>query len=147
MLAVGFPGVSVSDEVVIDPRTWEPVVIHGEQKWGFWDTGSGGKKTLYSVCYAIALHAVAMDRNLPVPSLLVIDSPTKNISDDENPDLVRALYDEVYRLADRHGDRRVQLLLIDSDLVAPQSELAGFTERRMAGEEAAPALIPYYDGP
>lgn len=147
MLAVGFPGVSASDDIVIDPRNWEPVVIHGEQRWGFWDTGSGGKKTLYNVCYALALHAVAIDRNLPVPSLLVIDSPTKNISDDENPDLVRALYDEVYRLAERNGDRRVQLLLIDSDLVAPRSKLAGFTERRMAGEEGAPALIPYYDGP
>jgi hypothetical protein len=148
MLAVNFPGVSASDEVVIDPRTWVPVVVHGAQVWGFWDTGSGGKKTLYNVCYAIALHSVAMERNLPVPTLLIIDSPTKNISEDENPELVRALYAEVYRLATRHGGGRgVQLVLIDSDMVAPRTELAGFTERRMAAEDGAPALIPYYDGP
>lgn len=147
MVSVGFPGVSPDDEIFIDPRNWEPVVVHGEQRWGFWDTGSGGKKTLYNVCYALALHSVAMDRSLPVPSVLLIDSPTKNISDDEDPEIVRALYDEVYRVAMSLDDQSVQLLLIDSDLVAPGSELLGFSERRMAGEDAAPALIPYYSGP
>lgn len=147
MLAVGFPGVSQDDEIVIDPRNWSPLVLHGQQEWGFWDAGSGGKKTLFNVCYALALHAVALERNLPVPSLLIIDSPTKNISDEENPDLVRALYDEVYRLADGLAERGVQLLLIDSDLVDPRAELRGFSERRIAGDAEAPALISYYSGP
>lgn len=147
MLAVGFPGVSEDDEIVIDPRNWAPLVIHGEQEWGFWDAGSGGKKTLFNVCYALALHAVAIERDLPVPSLLIIDSPTKNISDEENPDLVRALYDEVYRLAGGLGERGIQLLLIDSDLVDPRVELGGFLERRIAGDAEAPALISYYSGP
>ncbi len=147
MLAVGFPGVSTEDEVQLDPRNWRPRVVHGDQAWDFWDTGSGGKKTLFNVCYALALHSVAVDRELPMPSVLIIDSPTKNISEDENPTLVRSLYDEVYRLASTDGGEGVQFLLIDSDVVEPEDPLDGFTERRMAGEPSAPSLIPHYHGP
>jgi len=64
-----------------------------------------------------------------------------------NPALVRALYDAVYRLANAPEKPTVQLLLIDSDLVVPRPDLEGFGERRMAGEEGSPALIPYYNGP
>lgn len=147
MLSVGFPGVSQDDRTVIDPRNWRPVVIHGDQEWSFWDTGSGGKKTLFNVCYALAIHAVALERGLPVPNVLIIDSPTKNISKDENPELVGLLYAEIYRLARNHLRNGVQLVLIDADLVVPDTELPGFLERRMAGEPNAPSLIPYYEGP
>lgn len=147
MIDVSFPGVSEEDEVVIDPRNWKPVVIHGEQEWTFWDAGSGGKKTLFNVCYALAIHAVALERDLPVPRLLIIDSPTKNISDDENPELVRSLYNQIYQLAEARNGHRLQFFLIDSDLVEPDHELPGFSERRMAGEPDAPSLIPYYVGP
>lgn len=84
---------------------------------------------------------------MPVPSILIIDSPTKNISEDENPELVRSLYSEIYRLARGHNGRSLQFLLIDSDIVRPTTDLAGFLERRMAGEPNAPSLIPYYSGP
>jgi hypothetical protein len=147
MLSVSFPGVSEDDEVIIDPRNWKPTVVHGDQEWTFWDTGSGGKKTLFNVCYALAIHAVALNRGMPVPDVLIIDSPTKNISEDENPELVRSLYAEIYRLARGQGGRRLQFLLIDSELVVPSAALPGFSERRMAGEPGAPSLIPYYTGP
>jgi predicted nucleic acid-binding Zn-ribbon protein len=148
MLAVGFPGVSEADQVVVDPRNWRPVVVHGDQQWSFWDTGSGGKKTLFNVCYALAVHAVALERDLPVPSVLLIDSPTKNISEDENPELVRRLYEEIYRLARGESERkRIQFVLIDSDLVLPEEPVPGLTERRLAGEPEAPSLISYYVGP
>lgn len=147
MLAVSFPGVTEADAVVIDPRNWKTSVLHGDQEWTFWDTGSGGKKTLFNVCYALAVHAVALERRMPVPSILIIDSPTKNISEDENPELVRSLYSEIYRLARGHNGRSLQFLLIDSDIVRPTTDLAGFLERRMAGEPNAPSLIPYYSGP
>jgi hypothetical protein len=144
LLAIAFPGISEEDQVILDPRNWQPTVSHADQHWGFWDTGSGGKKTLFNVCYALALHRVAIERGLPVPNLLVIDSPTKNISDDENPELIRSLYDEIYKLA---VDSDVQFLLIDSDLVEPAQEIDTFIERRMAGEPDAPSLISYYSGP
>jgi hypothetical protein len=146
MLAVSFPGVSEEDDVIVDPRNWRPTVVHGDQEWSFWDAGSGGKKTLFNVCYALAIHSVALDRRMPVPEILIIDGPTKNISEDENPELVHALYAEIYRLA-RDPRGRLQFLLIDSDLVGPTVEMIGFSERRMAGEPGAPCLIPYYSGP
>jgi hypothetical protein len=147
MLSIGFPGVEEQDQVLIDPRKWAPVVLHSGQEWGFWDAGSGGKKTLFNVCYALAVHETARERGMPVPNVLVIDSPTKNISDEENPELVQALYHEIYRLASAGGDKATQFLLIDSDLVEPENALPGFTQRRLAGEPDAPSLIPYYSGP
>jgi hypothetical protein len=75
------------------------------------------------------------------------DSPTKNISDDENPELVESLYREIYRLASLGNGDATQFLLIDSDLVRPQSDLDGFVQRHMAGNWNAPSLIPYYSGP
>jgi len=147
MLSVGFPGVDRGDEVTIDPRNWMPVVVHGDQRWGYWDTGSGGKKTLFNVCYALALHAVALERQMPLPTILVIDSPTKNISESENPELVGSLYEEIYRLAREPENDPLQFVLIDSDLVRPTEELRGFVQRRMAGVPEAPSLISYYTGP
>ncbi len=147
ILSVSFPGVEEEDVVVIDPRYWKPIIVHGEQEWSFWDTGSGGKKTLFNVCYALAIHAVALERGMPVPGVLIIDSPTKNISADENPELVRLLYAEIYRLARGQDGHGLQFLLIDSDMVGPSAALLGFSERRMAGAQDAPSLIPYYTGP
>ena len=147
MLSVGFPGVVEADEVVIDTRSWRPVILHGGQEWSFWDAGSGGKKTLFNVCYALAVHEAAHERGMPVPNVLVIDSPTKNISDDENPELVGALYREIYRLASTAGNDATQFILIDLDLVEPENEMPGFAHRRLAGVFDAPSLIPYYTGP
>ena len=147
MLEVGFPGVSDEDDVVLDPRNWEPIGVHSRQEWGFWDTGSGGKKTLFNVCYALAVHEVARERGMPVPNILIIDSPTKNISDEENPELVQSLYREIYRFAADGNGAGTQFLLIDSDLVEPEVELTGFSQRRMAAEPEAPSLISYYLGP
>jgi predicted nucleic acid-binding Zn-ribbon protein len=147
MIAVGFPGVVESDEVVIDPRDWRPRILHDSQVWTFWDAGSGGKKTLFNVCFALAIQQAARGIGLPVPNVLVIDSPTKNISDDENPELVQSLYREIYRLAAVPGGKSTQFLLIDSDLVEPVVELASFKERHLAGTESDPSLIPYYSGP
>jgi hypothetical protein len=42
-------------------------------------------------------------------NILIIDSPPKNISDDENPDLVQSLYREIYRLASAAADKDTQL--------------------------------------
>lgn len=146
MISVKFPGVYNDDQVVIDPRNWKPEVIHKDTTWSFWDTGSGGKKTLFNVCYALAVHSVARKRNLPVPSILIIDSPTKNISEDENPELVDSLYKEIYQLAIENPND-LQFILIDSDYVAPTIELPDLKIRHMAGTKEAPSLIPYYDGP
>ena len=147
MLSVGFPGVTEEDEVIVDPRNWKPMVVHNNQEWNFWDAGSGGKKTLFNVCYALALHSVARDLNLPMPTILIIDSPTKNINEDENPDLVKSLYSEIYRTASEISDNQLQFLLIDSVVVEPEVDLSSYSERRMSGEPDFPRLISYYEGP
>lgn len=146
MLSIHYPGVYIDDCVSIDPRNWRVEIVHDNSSWSFWDTGSGGKKTLFNVCYALAVHSVAVKRNLPVPSILIIDSPTKNISDDENPELVASLYKEIYQLAIECREK-FQMILIDSDFVSPQVEIPDLLTRRMAGTEDAPSLIPYYEGP
>ena len=146
MLSIHYPGVYIDDCISIDPRNWRVEIAHDNSSWSFWDTGSGGKKTLFNVCYALAVHSVAVKRNLPVPSILIIDSPTKNISDDENPELVASLYKEIYQLAIECREK-FQMILIDSDFVSPQVEIPDLLTRRMAGTEDAPSLIPYYEGP
>lgn len=143
---VGFPGVFAGDNVVLDPRNWQPYVLHREQSWTFYDAGSGGKKTLFNVCYSLALHAVAVERNLPLPSFLIIDSPTKNISEDENPALVKALYEEIYRMADA-PDAYTQFILVDSAFVEYGEGREAFLHRRLSGDENEPRLISYYEGP
>ena len=135
------------DEVVLDPRNWRPVIIHGDQEWNFWDAGSGGKKTLFNVCYALAIHETARERGMQVPNVLVTDSPTKNISDDENPELVQSLYREIYRLARAGDGHETQFWLSDSDLAMPEEPVSDFVQRHLAGASDAPSLIPYYDGP
>ena len=147
MRQVGFPGVSGDDKVVVDPRNWRPTIRHNGQEWSFWDAGSGGKKTLFNVCYALAIHEAGLEHNMPVPNILVIDSPTKNISEDENPELVHALYREIYRFAASEEGNGTQFLLIDSDFVRTGEDTLHFLERHMAGQPDAPSLIPYYEGP
>jgi hypothetical protein len=141
MLAIGFPGVYPEDKVHLDPRNWLPYVKHGEQEWSFADAGSGGKKTLFNVCYALAVHRVALERKLQLPSLLIIDSPTKNITRDEDPELVNALYGRIFDLAKDFAGT-VQIVLVDSHLVGPDKPQFSFSQRRMP-----PPLISYYTGP
>ena len=141
---IQFPGVDEGDEVVLSPQNWCPSIRHNGQEWNFWDAGSGGKKTLFNVCYALAVHAAGVEEGMPVPRILIIDSPTKNISEDENPELVRALYRAIYRFA---LSGSTQFLLIDSDLVRPSEDVPHFEHRHMAGRGDAPSLIPYYKGP
>ena len=147
MRNVEFPGVAEGDKVVVDSRSWRPIIQHDGQEWGFWDTGSGGKKTLFNVCYALAVHAAGVEQKMPVPNILIIDSPTKNISEDENPELVHALYREIYRFAGSKTGEGTQFLLIDSDLVPPAEDTPHFVQRHMAGRVDAPSLFPYYEGP
>lgn len=147
LLAAKFPGLYPNDEIHLDPRNWAPAVVHDGVEWRFFDTGSGGKKTAFNVCYALAIHKVAIERGLPVPKILIIDSASKNISREKNPELIRGVYDQIYSLVLGDAHRRTQLLLIDSDYVAPQAKVKGLFWRRMAGQPNAPALIPYYVGP
>ncbi|MEQ8560236.1 MAG: hypothetical protein RID18_01925 [Cytophagales bacterium] len=150
MIEVGVPGVNVDDEVYINRKTWEVQVHpHGNEfkKWGFSNAGSGGKKTLFQVCFALALHLVASVNKLELPKILIIDTPMKNIGEDVNEDLFRSFYELLYRLAnDELADR--QFIIVDKEYFKPADDVkVDILERYMTpDEDENPPLIAYYRG-
>jgi hypothetical protein len=148
LLNVGVPGVREDDTGSIDHQSWIPSILeHGNEElsWNFFNTGSGGKKTLLNVCYAIAIHRVAAKRQLPLPSFLIIDTPMKNISEDVNKDIFEAFYHYLYSLI--QGDlSATQIIIIDKEYIAPPKGI-DLKERMMTpDQEAHPPLIRYYRG-
>lgn len=149
LLAVGVPGVGTADEVHISRQTWVPSIWpEGDQHlhWNFYNAGSGGIKTLMNVCYALAVHRVAVNRKLPLPTFLMIDTPMKNISEDVNRNLFEAFYRYLYELA--VGDlANTQFIIIDKECLRPSGEAMPFRDRYMTPDDAThPPLISYYRG-
>lgn len=150
LLAIGFPGVSESDMVVVNRKSLIPEIwTNGDEarKWTFFDAGSGGKKTLLKISFALALHKTAAERNLPVPHLLIIDSPMKNITPDVNPAIFQSFYLHLYSLlAGPLSDW--QCLVIDQTYFAPTDAGLTFSQRLMTQHDPEyPPLIGYYVGP
>jgi len=147
--AIDFPGVADSDEVVINRRTLIPEIWQSgdeARSWNFYDAGSGGKKTLLKICFALALHQTAAENDLPVPSLLMIDSPMKNITPDVNPTIFRNFYVELYRLMST-ALADWQVILIDQTYAAPPETLKPSMARLMKrADPENPPLIGYYQG-
>jgi hypothetical protein len=151
LLAVKEPGVEPNDKVVFNRRTLVPEIWpEGDknQAYSFYTSGSGGKKTLITICFALALHRTAARNKMPVPTLLIIDTPLKNITPDINPELVEAFYRYLYaKIEGDLGDN--QLIIIDQLLVRPpENSPLEFSERYMTtGDPEHPPLISYYEGP
>lgn len=149
LLAIKLPGVNEDDQVKINRTTWIPYVLpHGKEegKWDFFNAGSGGKKTLLNVCYALAIHKVAAERNLPLPTFLIIDSPMKNIGKGVNKEIFESFYYYLYTLA-QGSLSNTQFILIDTDYVEPPQGI-DMTIRLMTPDDPNnPPLIPYYRGP
>lgn len=141
LLEIGFPGVATECEVYIG-RDMIPYVVQEEIVWSFWNAGSGGKKVLFNVAFSVALHVVADELGLPVPTVLIIDSPHKNISKDENPKLVEALFKHIYDVAVKVSS--LQVILIESELYEPTFFIEEYSRRFMAGTDEAPALFPNF---
>jgi uncharacterized Zn finger protein (UPF0148 family) len=150
LITVGVPGVGPADVVKIDLRTWIPFVMpNGDEalRWSFDNAGSGGKKTLFKVCYALAVHEVAAKNDLPLPDFLIIDTPMKNIGEEVNEDLFRSFYRYLYLLA-AESLRSVQLVIVDKEYYPPQIEGITINERFMTPDDPLhPPLISYYRGP
>ncbi len=151
LVSIGLPGTSPEDVARINRKTLVAEVLsHGAESltYSFFNAGSGGKKVLITICFALALHRVAAIRHLPLPSFLIIDSPTKNITPDINPELVEAFYAYLYKLAESDLSN-TQFILIDQSLaVPPEDSPVTFSERLMqSGDPDHPPLISYYNGP
>jgi rubrerythrin len=147
--AIHFPEIKENDRVFLNRRTWFPYVLpNGNESlaWTFSDTGSGGKMVLFKICFALALHQTAAQRNLPLPELIIIDSPMKNITPDINPEIFRNFYNELYRLLE--SDLRTwQCILIDQTFFQPPSSIESYLNRLMTKNDPDyPPLISYYHG-
>ncbi|HEX7115990.1 MAG TPA: AAA family ATPase [Steroidobacter sp.] len=150
LLAIEFPGVFEDDEVVINRRTLIPDILRGgsdKRTWNFFEAGSGGKKTLLKICFALALHKAAAEKGLPLPKLLMIDSPMKNITPDINPEVFQNFYTQLYKLlSDTLADW--QVVLVDQTYAPPPESVSPFCHRLMKRDDPEnPPLIRYYSGP
>jgi len=150
LLAVGFPGVENEDTVSLNRRTWVPSILSGgdpEEGWNYFDAGSGGKKTLLKVCYALAFHRIAREYHLPLLPLLIIDSPMKNISTVVNRDKFVAFYEYLFGLA-AGPLAETQFIIIDNEYPDMAPEGLEIRERCLAADDPEHApLISYYHGP
>lgn len=144
LLAVGVPGMSPDDRVEINRRTWVPWIIPVEgDKYNFYNAGSGGKKTLLNVCYALAIHKVAAKYDLPLPTFLMIDTPMKNIGEDVNRNIFQAFYTYLYTLASSTL-ANTQLVIVDKEFFPPPNDVhVHLVERFMSPDQP---LISYYRG-
>ncbi len=147
--AIHFPEIKDDDKIFLNQRTWFPYVHpKGNESlaWTFNDAGSGGKMVLFKICFALALHQTAAQHNLPIPHLLIIDSPMKNITPDINPEIFEHFYRELYRLLENDLSDW-QCIVIDQTLFEPPPNFEDHLERLLKkGDPQHPPLISYYKG-
>ena len=145
LLRVGVPGVLESDRVNIDKQSWIPKIYPPDgDSYNFYNAGSGGKKTLLNVCYALAVHQVATEHNLPLPFFLMIDTPMKNIGEDVNREIFHSFYDFLYSIA-KGTLAQTQFIIIDKEYFPPPQESSLDVYERFMSPDAP--LISYYRGP
>jgi hypothetical protein len=151
IVRAGVPGFSADDEVHMDSRSLMPAVSpKGAPDLvvsSFENLGSGGKKTLFKCCFAIAVHRLAREIGAPLPSVLIIDSPMKNISERENRTQFEGFHRLLYALA--AGELAgTQFIVIDKEYAPPETDLGvSFLARHMTpSDDRYPPLIPYYRG-
>jgi hypothetical protein len=147
-----FPGVNATYKVTIDPRSLVPEVAPTDAAdfavTSFANMGSGGMKSIFKACYALAIHRLATKTGAALPPLLILDSAMKNVSERENIELYQAFYSMVYELA-ADELKETQFILIDKELFpAPEeTELIIRTRHMAPGSRDYPPLVPYYEVP
>lgn len=118
----------------------------------FSNLGSGGKKTLFKCCFAVAVHRLAAEVGAILPSLLIIDSPMKNTSERQNREQFEGFIAMLYELSESEL-KETQFIVVDKELLEPpESYSRSFSSRKMQPNERGqdpsknpyPPLIPYY---
>lgn len=145
------PGFSMSDHVVINPSNFLPEITSndvGETAISsFSNLGSGGKKTMFKCCYAIAMHRLSQRTGAILPSILIIDSPMKNISERTNISEFEQFHAMLYELSQTEL-RDVQFIMIDKEYLAPPDKYLRRSYSRMMtpNDDQYPPLIKAYRG-
>jgi hypothetical protein len=113
----------------------------------FANIGSGGKKTLFKCCFALAVHRLVKEVGGLLPEVLIVDSSMKNISERENFDTFKGFHDLIYELA-LDELRGTQFVIIDKEVcLPPESFNVPFKQRHMTPSNPEfPPLIGYYRG-
>lgn len=145
------PGISSDDRVDISSPTFLPEVK--DPKSGdlavtsFSNLSSGGKKTLFKACFALAIHRLAVEIGAILPTFIIIDSPMKNISERENRQQFEGFHELVYELATSELEG-TQIILIDKEFCTPSNDIdIEILVRHMTPDDDNNLpLIPYYRG-
>jgi hypothetical protein len=96
----------------IDRRTLLPIV-DGRK---FSELSSQGLQVLVNIAHALAHHLTAIDLNLPLPGLLVIDGPTSNIGHEGSDlELIHAVYRVLVEVSADYGEH-LQMIVADNDV-------------------------------
>lgn len=147
----GIPGIDRADRVELPLPSFFPEVYGPDAGdatvTSFATLSSGGKKTLFKACFAVAVHRLATQLGATLPRLLIVDSPMKNISERENREQFEGFYGMLYELA--AGElAATQMIFIDKEFSpAPPSLGIEVAARHMRpGDPENPPLIPYYRG-
>ncbi len=151
LLRAKIPGFDESDVVEMKAPHFLPEITgitSGDlATTSFSNLGSGGKKTLFKCCFAVAVHRLAVEIGALLPTLLIIDSPMKNISERENVEQFNGFYRMLFDLA--QGElKQTQFIIVDKEQQVPPPDFArSYSERHMApDDEKYPPLISYYKG-
>lgn len=147
----GVPGITRQDSVALEPPSFYPAVYSTDPAdqtvSTFTSMSSGGKKTLFKCCFAVAVHRIAARLEAPLPELLIIDSAMKNISERENRDQFEGFYRMLYKL--KEGElASTQMVLIDKEFLPPDpSQAVDVLDRHMQPDSVEhEPLIRYYRG-
>jgi hypothetical protein len=144
-------GFTATNQVEISHKDFLPEVMQPDTGdltvTSFANLSSGGKKTLFKACYALAIHRLATEVSALLPTFLIIDSPMKNISERENRIQFEGFHQLIYELAADELSE-TQIILIDKEYCAPVENIdVKVSVRHMTPDNSEfPPLIPYYRG-
>lgn len=115
---VGFQGITKYDTINMNPKTFIPVLTNPFENRAvtYENLGSGGKKTIFKICFALAIHRLQhMKPELNyLPSFLIIDTPMKNISEREDMEMYNKFYQFLFKLFSTELSD-TQLLVVDKE--------------------------------
>lgn len=118
---VEFSYLNDSDYVRIDRKTLIPSVCskYDQFKFDYSNLSSGGKKTIFKICFALSIHIFAIKKTscTLLPHFIIVDTPMKNMSEREDNELYDRLYRFFNNLFSEKGLLKdVQLIVIDKEL-------------------------------
>ena len=152
LLRAKIPGFSPADSVEITAPHYLPEVLPHEggelATSSFSNLGSGGKKTLFKCCFAVAIHRLAKEIGAQIPTLLMLDSPMKNISERENRDQFAAFHKMLLELSVKEL-ANTQIFVVDKELFETPEDYSRstFVRHMDPSSDKDPPLVPYYRGP